>query len=52
MTRAKGGWSYKGQDMTEKVVTKWIAQYGPHLHHYKPKEKKFNHLNNEDPFPH
>lgn len=52
VTRAKGGWSYKGQDMTEKVVAKWIDQYGPHLHHYKPKEKKFSHLNEEDQFPH
>jgi polyhydroxyalkanoate synthesis regulator phasin len=47
-TRAKGGWSYKGQDVTEQVVSKWIQQYGAMLHKYAPSKEKFSHLNKED----
>ncbi|MCL7749325.1 MULTISPECIES: YfhJ family protein [Halalkalibacter] len=47
-TRAKGGWSYQGQDQTEKIVTKWISQYGPFLHKYNPSKEKFSHLNKDD----
>ncbi|MCM3714368.1 YfhJ family protein [Halalkalibacter oceani] len=47
-TRAKGGWSYKGPEVTAQIVSKWINQYGPHLHRYQPRDKKFAHLNKED----
>ncbi|WP_332691466.1 YfhJ family protein [Halalkalibacter lacteus] len=47
-TRAKGGWSYKGQDATEKIVVKWIEQYGPFLHKYASNKEKFSHLNQDD----
>lgn len=51
-TRAKGGWSYKGQDTTEQVVLRWIGQYGPHLHKYTPSKEKFSHLNQDDDLKH
>ncbi|TWI52884.1 YfhJ family protein [Halalkalibacter nanhaiisediminis] len=51
-SRAKGGWEYKGPDVTEQIVIKWINQYGPHLHKYEPKKQKFAHLNNEDHLKH
>ncbi|GAE36396.1 YfhJ family protein [Halalkalibacter akibai] len=47
-TRAKGGWSYQGQDVTEQIVAKWILQYGPRLHQYAPTKEKFSHLNKDD----
>ncbi|WP_100371815.1 YfhJ family protein [Bacillus sp. FJAT-45037] len=46
-TRAKAGREYKGQEMTEQVVVKWIQQYGPFLHKYAPKKQKFSHLNKD-----
>ncbi|MDT8860977.1 YfhJ family protein [Alkalihalobacillus sp. MEB130] len=51
-TRAKGGWSYKGQDQTESIVAKWIVQYGPSLHKYTPSKEKFSHLNKDDEMKH
>ncbi|MED1599960.1 YfhJ family protein [Alkalihalophilus marmarensis] len=47
-TRAKAGREYKGQEVTEQIVLKWIKQYGPHLHKYAPKQEKFAHLNQEN----
>ncbi|MDQ0208264.1 YfhJ family protein [Alkalicoccobacillus murimartini] len=44
-TRAKAGRPYRGPETTEAVVIKWIDQYGPYLHRYKPGQQKFNHLN-------
>lgn len=43
-TRAKGGWSYRGHSMTEKVVIEWIAQYGPNLHEFVSNNSKYHHL--------
>ncbi|MBP3952365.1 YfhJ family protein [Bacillus suaedae] len=51
-SRAKGGWTYKGQDVTEQIVMKWIVQYGPHLHMYEPTKDKFSHLNQDDHMKH
>ncbi|WP_084372345.1 YfhJ family protein [Halalkalibacter krulwichiae] len=51
-TRAKGGWSYKGQDVTEQIVAKWIKQYGPMLHKYTSTKEKFTHLNQDDSLKH
>ncbi|KMK74945.1 YfhJ family protein [Alkalihalobacillus pseudalcaliphilus] len=51
-TNAKAGRTYKGQDVTEKIVLKWIEQYGPHLHKYQPRNEKFAHLNEDDGIQH
>ncbi|MCP8617964.1 YfhJ family protein [Salirhabdus salicampi] len=32
VTRAKAGHKYKGQEMTERIVTNWIINYGSKLH--------------------
>ncbi|WP_227938019.1 YfhJ family protein [Alkalihalobacillus deserti] len=48
VTRAKGGWTYKGQDVTEQIVTRWIKQYGPILHRYAATKEKFSHLNKDE----
>ncbi|QKS70611.1 YfhJ family protein [Paenalkalicoccus suaedae] len=31
-TYAKAGYSYKGKEMTEKVLVQWIDNYGSRLH--------------------
>ncbi|MED1562571.1 hypothetical protein AJ85_05975 [Alkalihalobacillus alcalophilus ATCC 27647 = CGMCC 1.3604] len=51
-TSAKAGRTYKGQEMTEQIVLKWISQYGPHLHKYAPKNEKFSHLNKDEGLKH
>ncbi|RSL31626.1 hypothetical protein D7Z54_19465 [Salibacterium salarium] len=43
-TRAKSGREYKGAEVTESIVRKWIEQYGPHLHRYQATNRKFNNL--------
>ncbi|MFZ4453392.1 YfhJ family protein [Salibacterium aidingense] len=45
--RAKAGREYKGAEVTEAVVKKWLEQYGPHLHRYQPTNKKFEHLDTD-----
>ncbi|WP_160725439.1 YfhJ family protein [Bacillus sp. USDA818B3_A] len=43
-TYAKAGWEYKGSEMTERIVTQWISNYGDKLHEFvatNPKYKKF-----------
>ncbi len=43
-TYAKAGRDYKGAEMTEKVVSQWIENYGPSLHEFvaeNPKYKDF-----------
>ncbi|GAF66573.1 hypothetical protein BTS2_3474 [Bacillus sp. TS-2] len=47
-TRAKAGRTYKGQELTEQIVLKWIEQYGSFLHRYQPEKEKFSHLNQAD----
>ncbi|MDL4841870.1 YfhJ family protein [Aquibacillus rhizosphaerae] len=42
-TRAKAGRKYKGKEMTEQIVIRWIDHYGPKLHDFidnNPKYKK------------
>lgn len=51
-TRAKAGRTYKGQDMTEQIVLKWIEQYGPYLHQYKPFGHKFSFLSKDNHLKH
>ncbi|WLR51259.1 YfhJ family protein [Bacillus tianshenii] len=43
-TRAKGGWKYKGQEMTERIVRQWIVNYGPRLHEFVATNPKYKHL--------
>ncbi|MDQ0300831.1 hypothetical protein J2S78_003299 [Salibacterium salarium] len=43
-TRAKSGREYKGAEVTESIVSKWIEQYGPFLHRYQATNSKFDNL--------
>jgi WVELL protein len=43
-TYAKAGRSYKGSEMTEKVVRQWIENYGPRLHEFVATNPKYAHL--------
>ncbi|OMP68148.1 YfhJ family protein [Domibacillus epiphyticus] len=43
-TYAKAGYEYKGKEATEKIVAKWIDQYGRHLHEFAARNKKYKHL--------
>ncbi|WP_158738418.1 YfhJ family protein [Alteribacillus sp. YIM 98480] len=52
VTRARSGREYKGSNVTETIVTKWIEQYGAHLHKYEATNMKFDKLNKEDHFKH
>ncbi|MFB4165959.1 YfhJ family protein [Alteribacillus sp. JSM 102045] len=47
VTRARSGREYKGTEVTEKIVRKWIEQYGAYLHKYEATNSKFNELNKE-----
>ncbi|MBM7572466.1 YfhJ family protein [Aquibacillus albus] len=38
-TRAKAGREYEGKQMTERIVSGWINQYGPRLHEFANHEK-------------
>ncbi|QDP39379.1 YfhJ family protein [Radiobacillus deserti] len=47
-TRAKAGRKYEGSETTEKIVMKWIQQYGPNLHQVvlnNPKYEKYTKKN-------
>ncbi|MGY4690547.1 YfhJ family protein [Salibacterium sp. K-3] len=46
-TRARAGREYKGPDVTETIVKKWLQQYGPYLHRYEPTNKKFKNFHQE-----
>ena len=50
-TRAKAGYSYKGAEMTEKIVKQWIANYGPKLHDFVTSNPKYNDLLNNNDTP-
>ncbi|WP_433748207.1 YfhJ family protein [Falsibacillus pallidus] len=43
-TYAKAGREYKGREMTEKIVTHWITQYGEKLHEFAAVNPKYQHL--------
>ncbi|MGZ9871436.1 YfhJ family protein [Priestia endophytica] len=43
-TSAKAGREYKGQELTEQIVTNWINHYGPRLHEFKTSNPKFKAL--------
>ncbi|MBU8908871.1 YfhJ family protein [Desertibacillus haloalkaliphilus] len=47
-TRAKAGREYRGKEMTEQIVLRWIENYGPHLHRYASQNKKFKHLKKDE----
>lgn len=43
-TYAKAGHEYAGAEMTLKVVTQWIDNYGERLHDFVAKNPKYRHL--------
>lgn len=47
-TYAKAGRKYRGPEMTEQIVRRWIEQYGPILHEMKTENPKYKHLINRD----
>jgi hypothetical protein len=47
-TYAKAGHKYKGKEMTEKVVTQLIKQYGGKLHEFIAQNPKYKHLLNNN----
>ena len=47
-TRAKAGHSYRGTDMTERIIQSWIINYGPRLHEFVATNPKYAHLLNTD----
>ena len=47
-TRAKAGWEYEGQDVTEKMVTQLISSYGHKLHEYFSNNPKFQRFIKKD----
>ncbi|AZB41893.1 hypothetical protein CEF21_06000 [Bacillus sp. FJAT-42376] len=49
-TYAKAGEKYKGKEMTEAIVRKWIEQYGPRLHEFVASNPKYKHLLNQDDY--
>ncbi|KAB2328527.1 hypothetical protein F7731_25220 [Cytobacillus depressus] len=48
-TYAKAGREYKGSEMTAKVVTQWIENYGDKLHEFVAHNSKYKHLLEQDP---
>ncbi len=48
-TRAKAGYSYRGSEMTEKIVRQWIDYYGDKLHDFVASNPKYKHLLEQDP---
>ncbi|MRG87529.1 YfhJ family protein [Salinibacillus xinjiangensis] len=48
-TRAKAGRKYKGQEVTESIVKKWIQNYGPRLHEVNLDTKKWQDKMNRGP---
>lgn len=49
-TYARAGHSYKGKELTEKVVRQWIEQYGETLHEFRTDHPKYKHLLNRDDY--
>jgi WVELL protein len=43
-TYAKAGHKYAGEEMTSRVVSQWIEQYGSQLHEFVAKNPKYQHL--------
>ncbi|KIL47248.1 YfhJ family protein [Jeotgalibacillus soli] len=50
-TYAKAGHEYKGHEMTERVVSQWINNYGPRLHEFASLNPKYVNLLNSDQDP-
>ncbi|GGJ61087.1 hypothetical protein GGR02_001215 [Anoxybacillus voinovskiensis] len=49
-TYARAGYSYKGKELTEKVVRQWIDQYGAQLHEFRTTNPKYKHLLNQEDY--
>jgi hypothetical protein len=49
-TYARAGYSYKGKELTEKVVRQWIDQYGARLHEFTTNNPKYKHLLNQEDY--
>jgi hypothetical protein len=49
-TYARAGYSYKGKEMTERVVRQWIDQYGERLHEFTTNNPKYKHLLNQEDY--
>lgn len=47
-TYARAGYSYKGAEMTEKIIRQWIQSYGRELHEFVTRNPKYAHLLDED----
>jgi hypothetical protein len=47
-TRARAGYEYEGQDVTEKMVTQLISAYGHKLHEYFSNNPKFQRFIKKD----
>ncbi|MGD6796303.1 YfhJ family protein [Metabacillus sp. JX24] len=47
-TYAKAGEKYRGKNMTEKIVTQWIVNYGDKLHQFLATNPKYSHLLNDN----
>lgn len=45
-TYARAGYSYKGEEMTEKMVRQWIGSYGSTLHEFVARNPKYKDLLN------
>jgi hypothetical protein len=50
-TYARAGYSYKGKELTERVVRGWIDQYGARLHEFTTNNPKYKHLLNQEDYP-
>ncbi|MCA1032636.1 YfhJ family protein [Bacillus timonensis] len=48
-TYAKAGYEYRGMEVTNKVVQKWIDQYGSRLHEFVANNPKYKHLIQPNP---
>lgn len=47
-TYAKAGRTYKGSEMTERIVQQWIENYGEKLHEFVATNPKYKHFLNND----
>jgi hypothetical protein len=47
-TYAKAGRTYRGKELTERVVRQWIENYGPRLHEFVARNPKYKHLLSTD----
>jgi len=43
-TYARAGYTYKGEEMTEKFIRQWIQSYGATLHEFVARNPKYAHL--------